>query len=515
MKDRFWSGRTWFALILAGGFFAAILTGCGNSVDSSSSKPLIDYATLCSAINGKQFNGIVVTETKRITQSGSVPGYCKVSATGASGTNLDIEVDLPDNWSNRLVHAGGGGFDGGIPTVEIVSGQYPLMQPLQRGLAYTASNGGNRTGDPAEIAANATERTDFAYAATGTTVHFAKAVITAFYGTPPKYTYFVGASNGGRDAYVAAQDIPADYDGIIAGADSMNMGTIVTAWLNIGSRAGSGAMPSSAQWTAAYNSAVAQCGNANGVILNPAACTFDPATLQCGVAGASAATCLSPAQLQTVQQTLEPISTSSNGEIFAGRYWADFGNLAGPGYYGNVGGGFAAIATGNTGWLLPANAPGSLQTNFDVNVSYTALAAALESTGIDHKLSAIAQYLTSGKKLISYIGGADPLVSPRDHLRNWLTVTQMAGASAENTRFYVEPGVDHVLGGNGPDQADYLGAMIAWVEQGTVPGQLLLTKFDTNGHAVMTLPDCPYPLLAHYSGSGDISTASNYSCSNS
>ncbi|CAE6845751.1 Mono(2-hydroxyethyl) terephthalate hydrolase [Paraburkholderia aspalathi] len=496
---------------LAVGGCVLALSGCGSSDNVASPAP-VDYAALCTKINGQQFNGITVTATSRIAAAGGNPGYCKVSATGAASTTLDIEVDLPDNWSKRLLQQGGGGFDGSIPTVEATSAQFPLIKPLVRGIAYTASNGGNRTGNPAGLLTNATAEKDYAYASTGITVHFAKAVIAAFYGSAPKYTYFSGASNGGREAYLAAQNQPGDYDGIIAGDETMNMGTQVTAMLNIATLAGSAAMPSSAQWTAAYSAAVAQCGNANGVILNPAACTFDPSTLQCGASGAPAATCLSAAQLQTVQRIVAPLSTSGGQLLFSGYNWADFGSMFGVGSYGGLGGGFAAIATGNANWLLPATVSGSLQANFNVDTSYPVIAAGLQNVGADHNLQAIAQYLMTGKKLISFNGAADPLISPRDHLRNWQTVVQLAGSAGGNARFYLEPGVGHVLGGNGPDQTDYLGAMIAWVEQGTAPGQLVLTKFDSNGNVTSSLPDCPYPTVPHYSGSGSVSAAASYTC---
>ncbi|MFM0339440.1 tannase/feruloyl esterase family alpha/beta hydrolase [Paraburkholderia fungorum] len=135
--------------------------------------------------------------------------------------------------------------------------------------------------------------------------------------------------------------------------------------------------------------------------------------------------------------------------------------------------------------------------------------------GADHNLQAIAQYLMAGEKMISFNGGADPLISPRDHLRNWQTVTQLAGSAASNARFYMEPGVGRVLGGNGPDQTDYLGAMIARVAQGTAPGQLLLTKFDASGNVIATLPDCAYPLVPHHAGSGNASDAGSYTCASS
>lgn len=57
--------------------------------------------------------------------------------------------------------------------------------------------------------------------------------------------------------------------------------------------------------------------------------------------------------------------------------------------------------------------------------------------------------------------------------------------------------------------------MMAWVEQGTAPGQLVLTKFDSNGNATSSLPDCPYPTVPHYSGSGSVSAAASYTCATS
>jgi hypothetical protein len=499
-----------FAPALALGAALAVSACGGGSV--STNVPVANAAT-CASLKGQTVGGVSITSTARTEAAGSMPAYCKVTATGVHGTTLDIEVDLPDNYANRLFHQGGSGFDGSVTTIEQMNVKYPLVKPLQRGMVYTASNGGNRDGNAADFVNNATQKQDYAYAALGTTVHFAKAVVNAFYGAQPKYTYFEGTSNGGRNAYTVAQDWPGDYDGVIAGAETMNMGTQTAAWLTFASKVGTAAMPSAAQWTAAYQAAVAQCGNANGVILNPSACTYDPAPLQCGVSGAPAATCLSAAQVATVRQAVNPLTLSNGTLVYSGYYWADFGAATSISSRGaQLGGGFAGIATGNANWLLPATSAGSLQATFNIDRDYPVIATGLTAAGAENSMQAVASYIRSGKKLISFHGGADPLLSPRDHLRNWLAMTQLAGAAASNARFYIEPGVAHVTGGNGPDQFDYIGAMIAWVEQGTAPGQLTMTKFDTNGNVVATLPDCPYPTVPHYNGSGDINQAASYSC---
>ncbi len=59
---------------------------------------------------------------------------------------------------------------------------------------------------------------DFGYRSHGATAVLAKSMINAYYKEDPSYSYYVGCSNGGREALVVAQKYPTLFNGIVAGA---------------------------------------------------------------------------------------------------------------------------------------------------------------------------------------------------------------------------------------------------------------------------------------------------------
>src|SRR5207248_7343778 len=51
----------------------------------------------------------------------------------------------------------------------------------------------------------------------------AKALINEYYGATPRYSYFVGCSEGGREALMLSQRYPDFFDAVVAGNPGMDL----------------------------------------------------------------------------------------------------------------------------------------------------------------------------------------------------------------------------------------------------------------------------------------------------
>jgi feruloyl esterase len=167
------------------------------------------------------------------------------------------------------------------------------------------------------------------------------------------------------------------------------------------------------------------------------------------------------------------------------------------------------LATGNAAWTTAAT-----QATFNANTMYDSVKFGLLAIGADHDKDAIARYVSSGKKLISWHSGSDNLLSINDHLRNWKTMIQSAARNGladtrTASRFFVVPGAPHA-GGQNLTEVDWATAIMDWVEKSVAPTQMTY-KFTKSGVA-KSLPVCEYPKYARYNGSGDVNDAANFTC---
>jgi feruloyl esterase len=100
-----------------------------------------------------------------------------------------------------------------------------------------------------------------------------------------------------------------------------------------------------------------------------------------------------------------------------------------------------------------------------------------------------------------------------------------AEKEASFVRLYMVPGMEHCANGPGPSFFGQLGiptaaqspfgvftALEDWVEKGTLPGEIVATKYSPAQKPVMTRPICPYPQAPKYDGKGDPNAAASFAC---
>ena len=128
------------------------------------------------------------------------------------------------------------GINGTIPNL---TGGGPDA-PLARGFVTYGSDSGHQSGRRGRGApAGSSRRRDWAlndeamknlgYMQMKKTHDAAMVLIERMYGERPRFNYFIGTSQGGREALTVAQRYPADYDGIIANVPIVGFSTLMLA----------------------------------------------------------------------------------------------------------------------------------------------------------------------------------------------------------------------------------------------------------------------------------------------
>src|SRR5689334_8382555 len=156
--------------------------------------------------------GDVVSGTTR-----APAGLCRVAGTIKPGprSNVHFEVWIPTDgsWNGKYQQIGNGGFAGSI--------QYAAVANATSSGYAAASTDDGTSGPPAGANAfieNMDVLLDYGYRAVKATTDDSKAIINTLMGQAPRYSYFVGCSDGGREALQSAQRYPSDFDGIIVGS---------------------------------------------------------------------------------------------------------------------------------------------------------------------------------------------------------------------------------------------------------------------------------------------------------
>ena len=157
-----------------------------------------------------------------------------------NGWPINFRVLLPASWSHRAMQAGGGGINGIITVRE---GRNPMVD---KGFAIYGSDSGHQAGgmgfggaQSKPLASGPTSGDEWAlndeairnlgYMQMKKTHDAVMAIIERVYGKRPVYNYYVGNSQGGREALTVAQRYPKDYNGIIANVPIVNFSSLMLA----------------------------------------------------------------------------------------------------------------------------------------------------------------------------------------------------------------------------------------------------------------------------------------------
>ena len=435
----------------------------------------------------------------------NVPAFCRVAATlrPSSDSEIEIEVWMPaENWNGKFEAVGNGGWAGVI--------SYPAMASvLQEGYATASTDTGHKGGNANFAIGHPEKVVDFAYRSVHETTVKAKAIVTAFYDRGPRLSYWNGCSTGGRQGLMEAQRYPEDFDAILAGAPA-NYQTHLHTWdlgVAVPVLKDPSAVVSAAKAAALNKAVIAACdardGVKDGLLNDPRACKFDPATLICKAGDSDS--CLTAPQLAAVKRMYAPAKTSAGQYIFPGK---EPGSETG----------WNAIAGGTA----PAGVSlGSFQVAYDdLNWDWRSFDVDRDLKIVDEKVGTIVNainpdlsaFKARGGKLLLYHGWNDTAISPGNTIDYYSSVLSKMGAKQDSwIRLFMAPGMQHCGGGPGPNQVNYMSALERWRESGITPDQLQAYHV-TNNRVDMARPLCPYPQLAQYKSVGSTNDAANFVC---
>jgi feruloyl esterase len=418
---------------------------------------------------------------------------------------------------------GGGGFVGSIPGPG---------SSVDRGFAVTSTDTGhtNQGIDARWAMRNMERQVNYAYLAVHRTAVTAKFIVREYYARDPHHAYFVGCSTGGRQGLMEAQRFPDDFDGVVSGAPVFDWTRVVSAGLKNAQAAfpDPSALASPVITTDSLKllqthvlkACDATDGVTDGVIDDPRACRFDLATVPSCPGDAAAPECLTRAQRTAFQRIYAPL-TDDAGLAYEGQPLG--GEAAAGGWQQWITGpndrAFAAAHQPALGWGFSTEFfkyfvfadPSWDYTRYDVAKSWRRDTQPWTSL-INADNPDLSAFRARHGKLLLWHGWADPALNPLATIRYYDAVMQRDPRAAEDVRLFMLPGVLHCAGGPGPDRFDKLDPIVEWVEHGTVPATIVVTKDAAADQGARSRPVCAYPARATFTGSGSTDDAKNFSC---
>ena len=532
---------------------------------------------------GEPVAAVSLSEPKWTPASEAMPGRCEVDGDMApvsrepTARPIRFRIWLPAEWNRRAVQQGGGGMNGVVPDLRGAAYSIDGRSLAQWGFVTYGSDSGHQAAfgrrgaappaapGPAgaapppgdDWALNDEAVKNLGYLQLKKTHDAAMVLIERVYRERPRFNYFTGTSQGGREALTAAQRYPADYDGVVANVPIVSFSSLMLApeLIRIQEKPLANWV-TRAKVNAIRGEFLRQCdsldGLTDGVINNYMACRaiFDvtqgasnrhpwagrrcPNNVDPDPADTSANACLTDGQIATLEfvyrryrfatplahgvrtfgMWLPNTDPSGSGLIAEARFSGQEGAAPDAVRHSHLG------VLGVTGFLMRDLAANPLDyvegTRWDARRQE--LSAVLDSTDPD-----LSRFARRGGRMIVTIGTNDTLASPGAQLDYYQSVLDRMGQRTvdEFARFFVIPQASHGLmastaevDGDGktlpraaiPTSYERFAVLVDWVERRMAPGRSLGLTGDGK-----TMPLCSYPLYPRYVA-GAQTEAASYRC---
>lgn len=442
---------------------------------------------------------------KLLVGPGATAEKDKTARSWSEGIGIEVWLPTHADWNERIRNYGGGGWvGGGHRYADKIGSKVPAIVNANIGYASGTTDAGQPWYQDGSFAflsdgkVNVESLRDFSVRAMVEQAVKTKALVNLYYGKAPKYTYYDGHSQGGRQGMKIAQEYPELYDGYMIAQPALSIAKFGTAGLypqivmktELGFTAANKAEATAfaAKVAAANKRAVAACDKPGlGFLLDPFACDYNPArdaeALCAGAAGegvtgsnADAATCMSLKEANALNRIW--YGASSDGSFDAAQsadarsgkslgnnqLWWTFTKSTAIGNLITSASSFGvALALQDVGYAPDAStASGDPITNGSTSVrnkwfelDYAGLADAVNK-GVALQPTLFSDLITDkadlgklrdlGRKVIVYTGLVDDAIPPAGNINYHERVVAAMGGHAEVQKFmrmYLLPGSAH------------------------------------------------------------------------
>ncbi|KAI1475100.1 tannase and feruloyl esterase [Daldinia eschscholtzii] len=469
--------------------------------------------------------------------------FCNLTTTythtGKSDT-VTISVYLPEKWNGRMQGVGGGGYSAGGVNIMLID--YGMLGAVAEGYSAVTTNAGHASLSPDDWILKSPGHVDlhlleeFGSNSLNELSIIGKAITKSYYGKPPKYSYWNGCSQGGRQGFKIAEKYPTAFDGIVASAPAVDFAGLGVAnhWPQVVMKA-LGQYPKNCEFVAITEAFIEYCdgndGLLDGIVTDPDSCDFDPYSLvnksiDCQDVDAGTVQ-ISEAAVNVTIATWTGARKSDGSFLWWGIRKG--GDLVDKVISLGVNTGLATTTCSGNGtctgrtldivdaWirlLIKKDATFDV-TTVTIEDIQDLFQQSLDEYGpifnVEPNLDAFRE---AGGKIISYHGLADAILPPESSTNFYDNVAAHDKQIHDYYRLFEAPGLAHCWAGSGGYYpAGFFEALVSWVESGVAPDSVLAETSVENGPVRQSIL-CPYPQKAHYNGTGSNVTANDFYCSN-